>query len=81
MFNLKLLGKSGKYYLFAYEIDGEENITRVKPTDNGKNYELSIGFGDFRTKMIIETHSRMGKQISTQIENGERDKTIITKFK
>ncbi len=65
---LEYKGKTAMGYLFTYVVDGEEEMTRVNLINDGKNYELSIGFGTNRTKMVIEARSRMGLQITEQIE-------------
>lgn len=67
---LEYLGKVEDQELFKYMVDGENCITRVKEYDK-THWILSIGFGNMRSKMVIEKQSRMGHDISTQIQNGE----------
>jgi len=68
---LEYIGQADQFYLFKYKVDGEDEITRVRKINDGKNYELSIGFGDFRTKMIIDSLSRMGRDVTNQIGKDE----------
>jgi len=69
--NLTYTGKVDDHFLFTYKVNGEEEMTRVKPINDGKNYELKIGFGENRTILVIDALSRMGqcvtKQISTDV--------------
>jgi len=65
---LEYVGTVEQFYLFKYRVDGIDEITRVRKINNGKNYEMTIGFGDFRTKMIIDANSKMGKDITSQVE-------------
>jgi len=71
--NLKLeyAGAVKEYSLFRYEVDGEDHITRIKEINNGKNYELAIGFGSFRTTMVIDSNSKMGTNIKKQIKQND----------
>jgi len=65
--NLTYKGKVDEHFLFTYKVDGEEEMTRVKPINDGKNYELNIGFGENRCKLIIDARSRMGRCVTKQI--------------
>ena len=67
--NLEYVGTNGnsQFHLFGYKVDGEYHLSRVELINDGKNYELTIGFGDTRQKMTIDVHSKMGVDISHQI--------------
>lgn len=61
------VGEVEEYYIFTYmDIDKKMQTTRIKPIDD--KYEMSVGFGEFRTKLIIEQQSKMGKDITNQIK-------------
>lgn len=64
---LEYKGKTGAGYLFTYVVDGKDEMTRVNPINDGKNYECTIGFGEFRTKLTIDARSRMGQDITKMI--------------
>lgn len=65
--NLSYRGEFEDYHLFQYDVDGKEHLTRVRAI--GDKFEISVGFGDFRTKMNIEQASKMGQDIINQIKN------------
>ncbi len=68
LLNLKSLAKIEDFYLFSYEVDNELEFARVKLINDGKNYEIKIGFGGIRTNMIIERYSHMGRRIASEIK-------------
>lgn len=68
---LKYVGSVEDHHLFTYVVSGKEEMTRVTPLKN--KYELTIGFGNFRTKMIIEQGSKMGMDITNQLKNNNID--------
>jgi len=65
-------GKVEDYYLFTYKVDKVIEMMRVKEYGK-KNYKLSLGSGEDRTKMIIEKGSNLGLDILSSIKKYEEN--------
>jgi hypothetical protein len=62
---LRFIEQIGPKYLFTYFIFGQDHYTYITPEEN--KYRLEITSGENVMNMVIEKESRMGKDITEQI--------------